>query len=104
MANATKALSQAEVQPDRLGVTDVQIPVGFGGKAGHHRLVFAVLDVVFHNLTNEIDGWRGFDLHGRRVRQQFYRPLWSLEDLRAAGRKQTYARHLGGVERRIQTD
>jgi hypothetical protein len=49
----------AEVERDRLGVTDMQVSVGFRGKARHDaRTVSASRDVRGHDLPNEVRGRR----------------------------------------------
>ena len=44
----------AEIEADRLGVADVEIAVGLGRKAGHHRLVPPGLQICAYDVADEI--------------------------------------------------
>ena len=56
-AGAVVLLSHAEVEADGLGVPDVQVPVGFGRKTGHHPAVVGAGGLVFvDDGTDEVGG------------------------------------------------
>jgi hypothetical protein len=54
IAAAAELLRHAEVEADRLGVADVEIAVGLGWKAGHHRLRPPRGQVGLDDVANEI--------------------------------------------------
>ena len=64
VAAAAQLLGQAEVEADRLGVADVQVAVGLGGKAGDHGPGEAAgLEVLQDGLPDEMGGFGGLG-HG----------------------------------------
>jgi hypothetical protein len=54
VAAAAELPRDAEVEADRLGVPDVQVAVGLGRKARHHRLGAPRLQVAPHDVANEV--------------------------------------------------
>ena len=56
VADATELLGDAEVHGDGLGVTDVEVAVGFGREAGlQSAAVFPLGEVAFHPLLDEVE-------------------------------------------------
>src|SRR6185295_14490513 len=62
VAVAAELARKAEVQADRLRVADVQVAVGLGREARHHRLVLPGAEILRHDLPDEIAGG-GFRAH-----------------------------------------
>jgi hypothetical protein len=59
MTDTAVLRGQPEVQNDGLGVTDMEIPVGFRGKSGLHSApIGAVLLMLGHNGPNEVGSFR----------------------------------------------
>jgi hypothetical protein len=58
VAHAAVVAREAEIEADRLGVAEVQVPVGLRREARAHALVLAAGKVVLDNLADEI-GRRG---------------------------------------------
>ncbi len=54
MAPATELIGDAEVQADRLRVSDVEIAVRLGREASHNRLVPAFLKIGGDDVANEV--------------------------------------------------
>ena len=54
MRRAAVLAREAEVQVDRLGVADVQVPVGLGREAGDDGVVLARGEVVLDDGANEV--------------------------------------------------
>ncbi len=54
VAHAAELGGEVEVGGDRLGVADVQVAVGFGRETGLHPIEHAVVEVVLHQLANEV--------------------------------------------------
>src|SRR5262245_41715967 len=54
MAATAELFGDAKVETDRFGVTDMQIAVGLGRKAGHHRALPARILVGPDDVANEI--------------------------------------------------
>jgi hypothetical protein len=52
-------LREPEVEADRLGVPDVEVPVGLGRKPGDHLLVLARAEVFLDDLGDEVPGLGG---------------------------------------------
>ena len=68
VASAAKLVGDAEIETDRLRVTDVEVAVGLGREAGCHRLMSALPQVGGDDLTDEVRAfWLGWRLcvHGR---------------------------------------
>ena len=59
VALAVVVFCQAEIQADGFGVTDMQIAVRLGRKAGLYRAVLAARKIRIDNRANEIRDWRG---------------------------------------------
>ena len=64
MADAAEIVGDAEVQADRLGVSEMQIAVGFRREAGDDVVVLPGLLVLGHDLANEVIVARCFLGHG----------------------------------------
>ena len=47
-------LGNAKIQTDGLGVTDVEVTVGFRRKPGHDTAVFAFLEIVVNDFSDEV--------------------------------------------------
>ncbi len=72
VAVAAELLRDAEVEADRLGVTDVEVAVGLRREAGDDRRAPALAQVRGHDVANEIGPLRrrwGLDAHGGRPRR-----------------------------------
>ncbi len=54
VARATELPSYAEVQADGLGVTDVEVAVGFGRETGHHGADAPLSQVPLDDLADEV--------------------------------------------------
>src|SRR6516165_6580462 len=54
MAPAAIFLGQTEIDPDRLGVTDMQVAVGFGRKARHYLDVAPRGDLGVDDVADEV--------------------------------------------------
>ena len=63
MTAAAELLRQAEVEANRLGMTDMQVAVGLGRKPGDHGLGAPGLEIGAHDIADEI----GFGAVGRGV-------------------------------------
>ena len=62
VADPAEFLGDAEVETDRLGVADVQIPVGFGRETRvTRRPCRPALQIAGDDLTDEVEWTRGFD-------------------------------------------
>ena len=53
-AHACVFLSDAEVKADGLGVTDVEVAVGFRGEARDHGVVFTAGEIAGDDLADEV--------------------------------------------------
>ena len=67
VARAAELLRDAEVQADGLGVPDVEIAVGLGGKSRGDAVVLPGSEVVRHDLSDEIERRRCRRLLRRRA-------------------------------------
>ena len=57
IATAVIAFGNPEVQADRLGMTNMQVPIGFRWKTGHHlAVVFTFCKVTVDDLSDKIAG------------------------------------------------
>src|SRR5262249_26044038 len=65
-----------EVQADRLGVTDVQVAVRFGGKARTHRGMLAALQVSDDDLADEVGSRRDGRWRFRALIHRRGSPVW----------------------------
>ena len=80
MAFAAKLFRHAEVDAQRLGVTDMQVAVGLGGKTGLDGAAMAAAalrELLADDVFDEIAGFRRFDC--------FFRHGYGTPVLEAAG-------------------
>ena len=54
IAAPAKLAGQAEIETDGLGMTDMQVTVGLGGKAGYHGLDHTLIEVFGNDLLDKI--------------------------------------------------
>ena len=54
VAGPLRLLGNAKIQTDGLGVTDVEVTVGFRRKPGHDTAVFAFLKIVMNDFPDEV--------------------------------------------------